>query len=328
MVFSALAVSSTARAEYSDQLKAQVKETEARYAPGSEAGYFRDMGIIARKADDSQLYDLLTEILNNSLFVKMDEYVKSQLKNIDAQLEMDPYPASSKIEALANTQRYYEPSADFLETSAGKSLAGEMARQRQDALMLLKTNPSADVLAKGFSAYQKTGLFSVKKNQEETDLNNLHKQLGCTIGWKKKLVYRYERHFKTEYEEGTVIEEGELTLQTPASEYAAAEWRGPWLYRYKGRDGEGLGTAEAVIKVTRGQYETEILIGAPRLSSTGRFNFPITLNAVKRLVNIKPPRLLPKAEFEEVTVPLTGCSDDGPKISAKVENKNGRVLLG
>ncbi len=328
IILAACAVSVNAWAEYADQLKTQVKETEARFTPGSENVYFRDMGIIARKADDSQHYELLAEIINNALFAKMDSYVKSRVKDIDEQLDKDPFQASSKIEALVRTQHYYEPSADFLETAMGKSFAGEMARSRQDTLELLKKNPSVESFIKALSAYQKTGLFSVKKNQEETDLNNLRRQLGCSVAWKKKITYRYEDRFRTDYEEGTVIEEAELTLRTGADEYAAAEWRGPWIFRYKGRDGEGQGTSEAILKVQRGQYETEVLITSARLSSTGRFNFPVTLNSVTRLVNIKPPRLMPKAELSEQNFSLSGCSDEGPKAAAKIENKNGRVLLG
>ena len=323
----ALIACGNVRAEYVDQLKTQVKEIEARYTQGSETGYFRDMGIVARKADDSQNYNLLAEILNSSLFEKMESYVKSQMKEIDAQIEKDPYKASSSIEGLVKTQIVYEPSADFLETAEGKGFVGDMARQRQDSLVALKKNPSVESFIKALAAYQKTGLFSIRNAKTEEDLNNLRKQLGCTVGWKKKISFKNEQIFKTDYEGGTVTEDVNLTLQGGAGNYAAAEWHGPWIYRYKGRDGEGLGTSEAILKVQRGQYETELIITAARLSSTGRFNFPVTLNDVRRLVNIEPPRLFPKAELDDLEFSLTGCDDEGPKIK-KVENKNGKVLLG
>lgn len=324
----ALTPGPAARGEYADQLKAQVKQIESEYAPGAESAYFRNMGIIARKADDSQNYELLALIIKNSLFAKMEFYINEQLKTINELLETDPFAAGKKITALLNTQRYYEPSADYLETSDGKSFAGELARQRQEGAQLLKKNQSVDIVVKGLYAYQKTGLFSIKGKQQETDLNELHKQIGCALGWRKKLSLKTKQKFRTDYESGTVEESMELTLQTPASDYASAEWRGSWIYTYKGRDGEGQGVSEAILKLQRGQYETEILITAARLSSSGRFNFPVNLSPVKRLVSVKPPHLLPRAELFEQTFSLTGGEDEGAGLPAKVQSKTGRVLLG
>lgn len=324
----ALMISSSARGEYADQLKAQVRQTESEYASGAEAVYFRNMGIIARKADDSQNYELLAQIITGSLFGKMEFYINEQIKIINELLETDSFAAGKKIAELLNTQRYYEPSADYLETSGGKSFAAELARQRQESLVLLKKNPSAETVVKSLNAYHKSGLFSVKGKTQETDLNNLHREIGCTLGWRKKLSLKRTQKFRTDYESGSVTETMELTLQTPASDFAAAEWRGSWIYTYKGRDGEGQGVSDAILKFQRGQYETEILITAARLSSSGRFNFPVTLSPVKRLVNIKLPHLLPRAELFEETFLLTGCSDESSKEPAKVLNKTGRVLLG
>lgn len=317
-----------AQAEYVDQLRAQVKEAESAYLHSAAPVYFRNMGIIARKADDAQQYELLAEIISQSLFGKMDAYITQELKQIEEMLELDALSASSKIAALLKTERYYEPSADYLETLEGKSYTAELARLRQETAALLGKNLTSENLAKAIGAYQKSGLFFVKGKQPEDDLNALHRKIGCTVGWKSKISFSAQQKFKTDYERGIVTEKAELTLRTPASDYAAAEWRGPWIYGYTGQEGTGQGDSEAILKVLRGQHETEILITAARLSSTGRFNFPVTLTNTKRLVTLTTPLLLPKAEMYDETFALTGCEDEVSKTPAKTETKTGRVLLG
>lgn len=318
----------TLDAGYGDQLKVQVREAEQDYSASSASAYFKLMGMIARKADDAKEHVLLGEILNKSLWGKMDAYIQEEVRVINDLFETQPLEASQRLKSLLIFQKHYEPSQDFLQTSEGKGFAGDFARQRQQALEQLNKNPSKETFISALSVYQKTGLFFIKNNQVENDLNQLLRRIGCAVGWRKEIDFKHEQEFKTEYERGTVIQEGKLILQTSADNYAEAEWKGSWIYRYKGRDGVGQGTSEAVLKFKRGGYETEIVIKDARLSSTGRFNFPTPLNAVKRLVEIHPPHLLPRAELFEERFNLTGCGEEKLSVKPATKRKTGRVLLG
>lgn len=321
------AVPPVASADYADELKSQIKDTESQYAAKIEPAYFHDMGIIAHKADDAGLYDLLTDIIKQDLFKKMDASLQDDADDINKLMERDPYTASRMIEQLFKFQVYYEPSKEFLKTGAGQAMEGEEVKLRSEALARFKGKTAEAGLIKGLQAYHRAGLFMTRKKNQDDDLAQLSKKLGCTVGWAHKLRYRYEQEFKTDYEKGTLVEEAELTLQTPADEYVKAEWRGPWLYKYKGRDGEAQGTSEAVLKIRRGAYEGELVITASKLSSTGRFNFPANLSGEQRQVEIHGTGLQPEVKISETVIPLTGCEDLSAPKPAAVENKNGRVLL-
>ncbi len=316
----------SAKAEYAEQLRKQIDETQKRFPKGPEPAYFHDMGIIARKADDAESYDLVMEIVQTYLFGEMDKFVDSNLKKAVAQTEADPYLAGSYISGLLDFEKYYEPSGEFLNSSAGQAAAANLVRVRQEAFeKISKPKVSVADLAAGFKAYKKTGLFSVKGNAEETDLRKLHEKLDCGVSWARKVNIRLQQEFKTDYEGGIMRQNAELTLQSVASDFTKAEWRGPWIFDFQGRDGVGKGTSTAILKVTRGAYDGDLSISTSQLSSTGRFNFPNGLTGERRVVSIVGNKLLPEVEIDYKKVSLTGCEPEAEEKPA-VENKNGRVL--
>lgn len=320
-----LCLSPAANAEYADQVRQQVKDTEAAFPEPNDA-YFHDMGIIARKADDAELFPLLVEILRRNLFQKSEEYAKSRFEKAVEVMESNPKDAEAIINDLLKFKEQYVPSEEFLGTADGKALAADMVRMRSEALRKLGGAKASQAnLIQGFQAYRKTAMFYLRTAPETADLQALSRRLGCHTGWARQLRYSQEQEFKTDYEKGSLVEVMELTLQTPATDYSNAVWRGTWTVKYKGRDGIGQAVSQATLTFKGGAYEADLLIEGARLSSTGRFNFPNALSGERRVMLIEGTKIQPELEVSGTLVPLTGCEPEaeGP---AKVENKNGRVL--
>lgn len=299
----------SAAADYAGEIRDQIKETGNKFIAGIEPAYFRDMGIIARKADDAGLYDLTSEIVKSYLFERMEKYLEAQIEAVNNEAGRDPYEASRRIGPLLKYERYYEPSQEFLSSSAGQGFSAGMARQRQEALEFLKLSGAQEAVLLGLQAMHKTGLFATRRQEEDREMEKLMGLLSCTLGWKKNFSYKYEQEFKTDYEKGTLTEDAEFTLETVSDDYLSAKWSGPWNYRYTGRDGEGQGATRATLKYRRGDYSAELFIEGAKLSSAGRFNFPANLSGEKRVVEVTGTGLKPQANFIGQAMPLTGCRE-------------------
>ncbi len=88
LVFSIfLGVLPAARAAYEDELRDQIKKVETDYLRTPQMTYFRDMGIIARKADEAELGGLASEIIRVKLLKTMDDYVRSEFGRLPAAWE-------------------------------------------------------------------------------------------------------------------------------------------------------------------------------------------------------------------------------------------------
>ncbi len=316
-----------ARAEYVDRLRQQARETGARFTDNTELVYFRDIGVVIGKADGAELYDLLMEI-SREANKKMDMYIEARFKKIEDLLERDPFSAGPVFQEILKFEKYYEPSKDFLSTAPGKAMAAEIARLRQESITrLAKDMVVTENLIKGFQAYRKTGFFMTGTPQEEKDLQDLSARLSCGLSWARKISYKSSQNFKSEYEKGSLVETAELTLQTPGTDLLKAEWRGPWTVSFKGRDGMATAASEATLKVQRGSYTGDLVITPAKLSSTGRFNFPISLAGEQRTVTVQGGGIQPKVKISEEIMPLSGCASGAFAEAPEVKNKNGKVLL-
>ncbi len=83
MVFCLMLVwPAASRADYSEEIKAQIKEIEAR-SQVLKLEYFHDMAIVAHKADDAELNDLARDIIRSLLLKRMDDYIEHELVEIN-----------------------------------------------------------------------------------------------------------------------------------------------------------------------------------------------------------------------------------------------------
>ncbi len=300
----------TVRADYAEQLNGQILDIESHAGKMIGPEYFHDMGIVARKADDSGLADLTLQIVREKLLAPMDEYVKSEAAEINRLYETDPLAASRRLKELNSFERYYEPSENFLKTAAGQTLAAELSLKRRNAQGFIATACSESALVQALQIMKKTGLFQTRQAEEINSMREITRLLDCCLAWKPKINYRSEKLFENDYEQGTSAEEAHLLLQTNARDYNEASWTGEWTYHFTGRKGKGEGRSTAVLKYKRGSETADLVISASRLSSVGRINFPVTLEGEPRTLNVEANGIFPKAYFSaDQEVPMAGCQE-------------------
>lgn len=298
--------------DYTQELRDQIEQTERQFLNQLTLDYFHDMGIIARKADEAELVELATEITGTLLLKRMDEYVQTEVKAINRLYETDRFAATKRLEALNRLERYYQPTEEFLNTISGQALSGELARFRQGAIAELENSCSDFSLLQGIQAIRKTGLFMTGHAQEVRDIQVLTPKVECCLGWKPKIRYSAQQEFKTDYEEGTLIQKADLNLETNRRDLSEARWRGDWIYRFKGRGGVGEGISQAILTYTRGSDTAGLVISASRLSSVGRINFPVSLAGDRRTIEIDGEPIYPKAILSGQAVSLNGCLETKP----------------
>ena len=296
------------RADYGEELRSQIKEIESRYAQKFTIDYFRDMGIIARKADEAELADLTTEIVRSLLLKHMDEYVKIEIKNINVNYTQDRFLAGNQLGELNRFERFYEPTEEFLSTANGQVIEAELVRFRQNALDLLQKSCAEESILAGIQAVRKTGLFTTKHAAEITMMQEITNALDCCLAWKPEIQYQNEQAFENDYEKGTLAQEARLTLQSDRKNYSEANWTGEWIYRFKGREGSGEGVSQATLRYHKGEETASLVISASRVTSAGRMNFPVSLAGEDRTVTIEGNPIYPNAIFVgNVSLPLSGC---------------------
>ena len=140
--------------------------------------------------------------------------------------------------------------------------------------------------------------------------------LECCLAFKKKINYRHEEPFESEYEVGTLTEEGHLVLQTSGQDYSDARWVGEWIYKFKGKEGTGEGVSQATMTYHKGEKSAELVVSASHVSSAGRMNFPMALAGSKKDVTIEGEPMDPQASFfsKSDSIPLTGCHENLTRI--------------
>jgi hypothetical protein len=300
---------SAASAAYEDELRDQIKKIETDYNRVPEMTYFRDMGIVARKAEEAELSELTSEIVRLKLLKVMEEYVRAELKKIHESYPAEPVASSRKLDDLSRYERFYEPAEEFLSTAYGQSIATDLSQLRQNSIGAFKRSCSDFAILTGIQALRKTGLFVTKNASEITQLREIQQQLTCCLGWKPEIHYFREEPFETEYEQGVLIEEGTLRLRSSRTDYSRAEWVGDWIYRYSGREGRGEGVSQGILNYHSGEDRATLAISASRVSSTGRMNFPAALSGEKRTVTIDGLTYNPQATLFAESFSLKGCRD-------------------
>ena len=302
--------------DYTQELRDQIKQIEQRYSNFFTLDYFHEMGIIARKADEAELTDLATEITRTFLLKPMDGYVQTELKTINQLYEVDRFAATKRLEALNRQERYYQPTEEFLNTASGQALNAELVRFRQGAIAELQNACSDFSILQGIQAIRKMELFRTDHGQEIRDSQALLQSVECCLSWKSKIRHSARQEFKSEYEEGILTQETQLTLETNRRDLQEARWRGDWIYRFKGRDGTGEGIAQAILTHTKGSDTADLVISASRISSVGRINFPVPLTGARQTLEVAGESMNPKAILSGQPVSLTGCLEEKPvKVS-------------
>lgn len=300
-------------ADYAQELRDQIADVQKHAANSPNLVYFHDMGIVARKADDAELNDLATEITGTLLLKKMETYVDSEIERINQLYVTDPVAASHGLVELNHFERYYQPTAGYLNTTGGQSFAAELARIRKDVIAQLKEGCLDDNVRAGLVALKKTGLFITEKPEEILSMRDLPPLLDCCLGWKKKIHYENEKEFETDYEKGTLTEEAHLVLQSNPKDLSEAYWTGEWLYHFKGRQGTGEGVSQARFRYRRGEETADLVITNAKVTAAGRMNMPTPVAGDHRTVDVEGKPLHPAAVFVAGAAAfLTGCHEDKP----------------
>ncbi len=304
-----LCTSAPAWAEYEDELRDQIRKTETDYERVPDMTYFKDMAIIARKADEAEIPQLTSEITRLKLMKVMEEHVRTELKTINQLYPEQPVASSRRLEELSRYERYYEPTEEFLNTAYGQSIASDLAQLRENAVQVLRRSCSDFAILTAIQALRESGLFITKSAAEITQLREVQQELGCCLGWKPEITYRREQPFETEYEQGVLIEEGKLTLRSSRTDLTQAEWSGDWIFRFTGREGRGEGVSQGILKYHSGQDQATLAISASRVSSVGRMNFPVSLSGDKRSITIDGQAYNPQGSLYGESFSLKGCHD-------------------
>jgi hypothetical protein len=300
--------------DYTQELRDQIKELETRMPKSGSLDYFHDMGIIARKADEAELTDLTTEIVKSLLLTRMDEYVKDEINAIDALYETDAYLATGRLETLNRFERYHAPSPEFLTTASGQALDAEMIRFRASAIEALKIGCSMSAITTAVQAIRKSGLFVTDRPQDQKSVDEINRELECCLNWKTNIDIKNEQKFQTDYEEGTLTEEAHLSLEGDRRDKVSAKWAGDWIYYFKGREGQGQGKSTALVTYVKGQETAEVKVAPGKVTSSGRMNFPMTLNGTMETVEMERKGILPRAFIAgREAVDLTGCKEKNSK---------------
>ena len=207
-------------------------------------------------------------------------------------------------------QKYYQPTDEYLRTTGGQAFSSELARLRQNALDRLKEGCSESAIREGLKAVRKTGLFVTDTPQEISTVREIEDRLDCCLFWHPEIRYREEQAFKSEYEEGVLIQEAHFSLQTNRRDDKEALWAGEWIFRFKGREGTAEGVSPAKLRYRRGEETASLTIGTSRVTSVGRINMPIPLSGDFRTVEVQGNPIRPEAVFsEKQAVPLMGCRE-------------------
>ncbi len=297
--------------DYSAEIESQVKQTRARYANSMSLEYFHDMGIIARKADEAELTDLTARILREYLIKPMSDYVEQEIAQINELYLSDAYKASERMSVLNHFVRYYQPTQEFLNTAAGKALAGEFILMQKSTLDGLSAACDDLSLQQGLKTILMTGLFQTNSTQEINNLRGLTREVECCLSWKTAIHYEYSQPFETDYEQGSLTETANLKLQSNPKNLSEARWSGDWIYKFKGREGTGEGLSQAILTYKRGSETADLVITASKVTSAGRMNFPRSLAGEPRTVLLKGKPLLPAIVMSGQQMDLNGCKNKG-----------------
>jgi len=298
-------------ADYEQDLRDQISEIKKRHRVEMDRTYFRDMGIVASKADDAELNLLATEIVSSLLFRASDQYVQEEIDLINRLYPRDGYKASNRMVELNRFERLYQPTEEFLSTTGGQTFSAELVQLRSQVLDFLGGSCSEYMTVLGLQALRKTGLFVTNRSKEIAQMRELTQELNCCLAWKSKIHYYHAQEFRTDYEEGIMIEEAWLKLRSSPRDYSQAKWEGEWIYRFEGREGKGLGKSNATLQYRKGKDMADLVISSAKLTSAGRINLPITPAGDHRFVAVEGSYAFPAALFSnQVVIQLTGCREN------------------
>lgn len=298
-----------ASADYSQELQDQVRKLQSDY-PQPSPVYFRDAGIIINKADDAGLYDLAAGWVKTLLFEKMAVYVKNQIEEINRLYASgEALKAGRQMQDLLRFERYYLPSEEFLRTAPAQALVTDMVQLRENAMEDFEDGCMDAGVEQGLIAIRQTGLFMMNNPQETESLRKLNQEAGCCLGWRRTLHFKRQDEFKNDYEAGKTVQEGTLRLESSAADMSQARWAGEFLYKFTGREGQGLGTSRAVLVYHRGSEDANMKITPARMTSTGRMNFPHAVSGEDRTLEVIGNPMIPGFKFFEYDTPFTGCRD-------------------
>lgn len=292
-----------ASANYADDLRLQITQLKQRSAVKKNE-YFRDAGIIARKADDAEQYDIASEIMR-ALFDDSDTAVQEEIENLNSLFEKESLQAARKIPELTRYEKHFQPSANFLQTALGRALNGDLIQFRTNAIEGAR-NCSDESILQGVQAIKKTGLYVTNSTQEIEAMRSLTEAVNACFSWNPEIVFLRSQPFETLYESGTLTEEAHLKLESSRADLSEARWVGEWVYKYTGREGRGEGVSQAVLTYHKGEDAATMVISTGRISSTGRMNFPNSFAGEKRTIEISGPPLNPQIVFFGKKLNLTG----------------------
>ncbi len=296
------------KADYAEGLQQQIQDIRSRFNT-LHPEYFRDMSIVARKADDAGLKELTAEIIRTHLWEKMEEYIEGELEAVKTLYPDQKLQVKPRLTALFTSKRYFEPSQDFLKTALGQSILTDTVQSWERSLNMISKCSEVSVRS-AIVSIQKINLFVTQTPAEMKAQRDLINGLDCCLGWKREIKFYREQEFETDYEEGTYIEDASLRLVTSRADWAEARWEGVWYYRYKGRDGTGLGTSQAALTYRKGEELAFLTITPSRMTSVGRMNFPNALSGENRTLEIGGEVLSPLINDLGYRIELTGCQNE------------------
>jgi len=300
-----------AQADYAEEIREHMHQIQSAYPDEVDRIYFRDMGVVARKADESDMNVLTNEIIRTHLFTRMDDYIEASMDEVDRRYEVAADEMTRLVNDLKRYERYYEPTDEFQQTTGGQAFANEMIRIRGQALQLLTQGCSETSMIQGLQAVRKSGLYITNTPEEIRSLRQLNQMIDCCFAWKSQINYRVSTDFESEYEEGVVTESAKFKLMTNPNSYTEAKWVGEWIYEFEGREGTGKGLSQTTLKYRKGDLTADLVVSPARLTSTGRMNFPIQMSGDHRLIEIEGATYYPEAVFSEgETIPLAGCREN------------------
>lgn len=308
LLFTVLSASSVlaATGDYIQDLKSQLASLDKKYSK-KEAEYFRDMGILARKADEAGSAELTSEIVLTQLLPQMKQYILDSLEEIKSDFSKNKMSSLRKLTALGALDRYYQPTGNFLETAGGQAITTDLIQRRERALAGLTKGCSEVSIEQGMEAIKMTGLYQTNSLPEIDSLRKLIDGVSCCLGWKSELRFTRSNEFENDYEKGTMSEEGNLRLESNRNDLSEARWTGEWIYKFTGREGKGEGVSQATLIYHRGDESAVLAITPSRVTSTGRMNFPNALSGEKRTFAVEGSILSPVLDSLGQPIDVTGC---------------------
>lgn len=299
-------------ADFEQEIRSQVQALVAQYsAVALDALYFKQMGILARKADDIESNELLTEIVKTHLFQKMDQFVEVELEGIHTLYLADAVLASKKYTDLATYDKVFQPTQEFLNTTPGQALAAELVRYRGNALQTAQRTCQDFALRELIQVYRKTGHFETNRSEEIASVREMKAMLDCCMNWRSEILYQFQRGFFNDYEAGVIRETGVLRLQSDRRDKNHARWAGDWIYQFDGREGNAEGKSQAILTYDKGQETATLTITHARVVSEGRINFPLSPAGELRTLEVEGKNYVPEVLFnKEQMIAVTGCNKD------------------